>query len=134
MIGQSFDWTQYLRLAEELSARSEESCLRSSLSRAYYCVYNVALMRAEQNGFRREKGESAHSQLWRLFSESPVRECTDLGQIALRLRDKRQRADYEANYRRINEEVDQVLADARRFIEKLQNLPARHPNPNSVRR
>ena len=133
MSGRSFDWIQYLRLAEELSTRDEEECLRSSLSRAYYCIYNLALRRAEQNGFQRKQGESTHAQLWRLFSGSPESECIRLGQIAIRLKDKRERADYETHYRRIDEEVQQVLSDARSFVDKLGKLAPRHPNPNSVR-
>ena len=50
MADQPFEWLQYLGLAQELAARSEEACLRTALSRAYYYVYNLALIRAERNG------------------------------------------------------------------------------------
>jgi hypothetical protein len=134
MADQTFDWSGYLRLAEELASRQEEACLRSSLSRAYYYVYNVALTRAERNGFVSVSGESTHAQLWRLFSRSPEPECINLGQIAIRLKEKRERADYKSVYRRIEEEVPQVLADARDFVARLGRLEPRHPNPGSMRR
>ena len=129
-----FDWSEYLKLAQELGARSEEACLHSSVSRAYYCVYNLALARAERNGFISEPGESTHIQLWRLFSRSPESECIYLGQIALRLKEKRERADYRPVYRRIDEEVPQVLLEAQDFAARLGRLAPRHPNPASVRR
>ena len=37
-----FDWADYLRLAQELAQRGEESCKRSAVSRAYYSVFNLA--------------------------------------------------------------------------------------------
>jgi hypothetical protein len=134
MADPSFDWSEYLKLAQELGVRKEEACLRSSLSRAYYYVYNLALTRAEQNGFISVQGESTHGQLWRLFSRSPEPECINLGQIALRLKEKRARADYKPVYRRIEEDVAPVLADVQDFAARLGRLAPRHPNPGSMRR
>jgi hypothetical protein len=56
MAPQAFDWNQYLTLAQELGRRGEEAALRSSISGrttafTIWCVYNLALRRAEQNGF-----------------------------------------------------------------------------------
>ena len=134
MDNHAFDWSEYLKLAQELASRKEEGCLRSSLSRAYYYVYNLALARAERNGFVSRQGESTHGQLWRLFSQSPQPECVNLGQIALRLKERREKADYRPVYRRIEEDVPQVLADAQDFAMRLGSLAPRHPDPGSVRR
>ena len=130
----AFDWSEYLKLAEELAARKEEACLRSALSRAYYYVYNLALTRAVQNGFASVQGESTNGQLWRLYSQSPDHECIVLGQIALRIKGKREKADYGSVYPRIAEEVPQVLLEAQDFANRLGKLSPRHPNPASVRR
>lgn len=134
MADQPFDWSEYLKLAQELAQRDEEACLRSSLSRAYYYVFNLALTRAERNGFVSVPGESTHVQLWRLFSQSPEPECIYLGQIAIRLKEKREKADYKPVYRRIEEEVPQVLSEAQDFATRLARLAPRYPNPASVRR
>jgi uncharacterized protein (UPF0332 family) len=133
MANQPFDWTGYLALAQEFATRNEEACLRSSVSRAYYFVYNLALSRAERNGFVYKPGESTHVQLWRLFSKSPEPECFYLGQIALRMKQKRKMADYGSFYRRIEEEVPQVLLEARNFAARLGKLAPRHPDPSSIR-
>ena len=129
-----FDWSKYLRLAEELATRKEEACLRSSLSRMYYYVYNIALERAKRNGFKAVSGESTHGQLWRLYSKSPEPRCVSLGQIALRLKEKREKADYDPSFLRIEEEVPLALQDALYFADILQKLAQRFPDPESVRR
>ena len=130
-----FDWSGYLTLAEELGGRSDEASLRSALSRAYYFVYHVALERAEKNEFKPLPGEGTHTQLWRLFHGSPEPLCRRLAQIAERLKEKRERADYQAApFARIAEEVPLLLEDAREFKTLLASLPARHPRSQSVRR
>jgi hypothetical protein len=128
-----FDWLGYLELAQDLAAQDKEASQRSSLSRAYYYVYNIALARAEGNGFKSISGESTHGQLWRLYSSSPEAQCIRLGQIALRLKDKRERADYRPSYPRISEEVPEVLKDAQEFALLLDKLPSRFPSPKGVR-
>lgn len=131
MADQPFDWSEYLKLAQELAERKEEACLRSCLSRAYLLRLQSC---PEQNGFVSVQGESPHGQLWRLFSKSPEPECINLGQIALRLKEKRERADYKPVYRRIQEDVVPVLADAQDFAARLGRLAARHPNLGGMRR
>jgi uncharacterized protein (UPF0332 family) len=133
MPDRAFDWIEYLTLAQELGRRNEEACLRTSLSRAYYYVYHQALNRAEQNGFRSSEGESTHTQLWRLFHKSPDPACVVLGQIALRLKGRREKADYRSVYRRIAEDVQDALTDAVTFVNGLRELPPRLPNPMTVR-
>jgi uncharacterized protein (UPF0332 family) len=128
-----FDWSEYLALADELGGRADESSLRSALSRAYYYVYHLALKRAEDNDFKALSGEGTHTQLWRVFSTNPEPDCRKMAQIALRLKEKREKADYNAHYARIGEEVPDVLADARDFAARLGRLPARHPDPKSQR-
>jgi uncharacterized protein (UPF0332 family) len=128
-----FDWSQYFTLADELAKRPEESALRSALSRAYYYVYHLALQRAEANGFTVLAGEGSHKQLWRNFNGSPEPECQKLAQIAGRLKEKRERADYDDHYKRLVDEIPEMLSDAREFEARLQRLNPRHPSPAGVR-
>jgi hypothetical protein len=134
MAAQPFDWSEYLRLAEELAARQDEASIRSALSRAYYYVYHLALERAQDNGFTTLPGEGgSHKQLWRNYSGSPVPECQTLAEIAARLKEKRERADYRQIYSRIADDVPGMLADAREFASRLRRLNPRFPDPASVR-
>lgn len=133
IVAAPFDWADYLALAEELGKRTDEASLRSALSRAYYYVFHLALTRAEANSFKPISGEGTHTQLWRLFKENPEPTCWKLAEIAGRLKEKRERADYQQYFARIEEEVPALLSDAHDFAARLDKLPARHPNPASVR-
>src|SRR6266404_1380992 len=105
MAAAPFDWFGYFRLANELGKRlDDEASLRSAISRAYYYVYHLALARAEMNTYKRTPGEASHTQLWRVFSLNPEPDCQRLAEIAKRLKEKRERADYERRYARISEE------------------------------
>jgi uncharacterized protein (UPF0332 family) len=126
----AFDWSQYFQLAEELAKRTEESALRSALSRAYYYVYHLALQRAQANGFTALSGEGTHKQLWRTFNGSPEPDCRKLAEIASRLKEKRERADYEDNYRRLADEVPEVLADAQRLCNSVAAVESTSPEPS----
>lgn len=134
MAATPFNWSEYLRLAEELAGRAgDEASLRSAISRAYYRVYHLALSRAEANAYRPRAGEPTHVQLWRVFSGSPIPDCQRLAIIAGRLKEKRERADYENHYARIDEEAPALLAEAQTFAALLATVPARHPNFASTR-
>lgn len=128
-----FDWSEFLALADELGKRADEASLRSALSRAYYYVYHLALKRAQANNFKALSGEGTHIQLWRVFSANPDPDCRKLAEIAVRLKQKRERADYDDFYARVQEEIPGVLADAHEFTIRLARLPERHPNPKSQR-
>jgi len=133
MASQSFDWSEYFKLADELAKRKDEAALRSALSRAYYYVYHLALSRALNNGFTTRSGEGTHTQMWRNYSGSPEPDCRKLAEIGGRLKEKRERADYNQIYARIDEEIPDMLADAQDFAARLQKLNPRFPNPTSIR-
>jgi hypothetical protein len=128
-----FDWLGYYTLANELAARADEASLRSAMSRAYYYVYQLALARAKANGFAIVAGEASHKQLWRNYSESSEPTCKKLAVIAMRLKEKRERADYQDVYRRISDDIPGMLTDAQSFAGLLQTLHARFPDPAHVR-
>lgn len=133
MAAQPFDWIGYYTLANELAGRADEASRRSAISRAYYYVFNLALARATSNGFQPLPGEPSHKQLWRNYSDSPEYNCRKLAEIANRLKEKRERADYRERYPRIDDEVAELVNDARDFAARLAALPQRFPNPGQVR-
>ncbi len=129
----SFEWSGHLELAEQLASRADEASLRTAVSRAYYYVYHLALRRAQTNEFKALPGKGTHTQLWRLYKGSPETACHKLAEIAGRLKEKRERADYEPVFVRLRDEVPQLLEDARDFARRLHTLPPRFPNPSSIR-
>ena len=133
MASMQFDWREYFRLAENLAKGSDEAALRSAISRTYYYCYHLALQRAQANSYERIPGEPSHIQLWRQFSGNPEPVCQQLAEIGKRLKEKRERADYEGFYNRIQEAAPLLLEKARKFATLLGSLPARHPSPHSQR-
>ena len=127
MVTPPFDWPDFLKLADELSARSEESCLRTAIGRAYYYAYHLARQRVLDNGFIIMRGGDSHKQVWEKFGNSPEPACKKLYGLATRLKDKRQQADYDKHYPRIQDEFPAILELARKFAADLSTLPLRHP-------
>lgn len=128
----AFDWGEYLTLARNLAGSADEASRRTAVSRAYYYVYHLARHRAEDNGFRAVRG-GVHKQLWNLYKGAPLPECQQLGLMGDRLQARRERADYDAVYPRLEEEVADMLDEARTFADRLARVDARHPNQASQR-
>ena len=68
-----FDWNEFLTLARELAAKTDDASKRTAISRAYYCVFNLATARAD---FRALSGIAlrpgyvpmpSDSQPWRMW-------------------------------------------------------------------
>jgi uncharacterized protein (UPF0332 family) len=134
MATQPFDWTDFQRLAKELATRPEESCLRTAVGRAYYYAFHLARKRVIENGFPITPREDSHKQVWEKYSSSPDFECKKLAEIAMRLKGKRQTADYEQFYPRISDDAPQVVSAAEDFATRLARLPQRLPANTGVQR
>jgi hypothetical protein len=101
-----FDWKDFLSLAQELARSTDEASKRTAISRAYYCVFNLAFARAESTGCSYPRGEGFHQWCWRKYSETPDSFCRKLGVDGDRMRALRVRADYEAGeIRRLDDTV-----------------------------
>src|SRR6266511_1244253 len=68
----SFDWEEYLKLAEDFEDKvDDEAILRTDTSRAYYAVFHMAYDFLNKNGFTisRERN-SAHYDVWDAFGRA----------------------------------------------------------------
>jgi hypothetical protein len=133
MSAQSFSWPDYFTLAKELSVRTEEYCLRTAISRAYYYVYHLARQRIEDNQFTIARGENSHRQVWEKFEMDPDPRCQRLYVTAKKIHDKRKQADYDNPYPRIEGEFPAVIEMAQRFAQDLSRLDRRLPVNRGVR-
>lgn len=93
----SFDWREYLRLAENLVEISSnglgDARLRSAISRAYYSVFCLSRDRA---GLKYFSGRNVHIEVIGRYKNSSVFAEKDAGKILDELRRYRNRADYDA--------------------------------------
>lgn len=90
----SFDWKDYVYLADELSGREEESCLRSSISRAYYGLFCLARNNKSYQNYVPKKGENIHWIVINAYKNSSDKNEQDIGRILDKLRRSRNGADY----------------------------------------
>lgn len=119
-----FDWSEHLRLAKQLAANPDEASQRSSISRAYYCVYHKALERAVSNGYVDPK---SHWKLWVLYDRNADRACRKLSNIGSRMQKERVDADYDSAATRIAERMNVQLNRASDFLTRLSALAPRLP-------
>ena|SRR5579864_3157904 len=122
-----FDWSHYLTLATQLSANADEASQRSSMSRAYYCVYHKALERAVANGYINQR---SHVDLWDLYNRNKAdRDCRKLFNIGTRMKKERVDADYERTAGRIADRMAVQLNRANFFLKLLGALSTGLPRP-----
>jgi hypothetical protein len=114
----AFDWRRYLALADELAGDPREEMQRSSISRADYCVYHLGLEYARSQRFQGTL-PSLHFKLWDWFQKHPNARIRERGATALRLKERRVKADYDDNIPRLPELLKSSLKSAHAFDDGL---------------
>lgn len=124
----SFDWTDFLALAEKLSDAPqtpgpEEACLRSSVSRAYYAMFKTVLSFAEtETGYEPREYGSDHVALPLHLQDSSDGSCVDIGIKLDRLRLNRRQADYDDKLKHDPRKLAQMsVKTAQRIVELMGN-------------
>ena len=124
----SFNWSQYLDLARELTGKdttpaTEEAKLRSAISRSYYAAF------IEARNFLRDREsltiprENSHQFVISQFKNSPDDESRrKLGERLQILRSHRRQADYEDTITGLIGKSEEALGLARRIILGISNL------------
>jgi uncharacterized protein (UPF0332 family) len=121
-----FDWADYLVLAQELALHtSEEACLRSAVSRAYYSVFCTARdwLRHNVTGIVIPETGEAHKAVWDAFKNWPVADWQEIGQEGSRLRAQRGQVDYDGNLPLLRNFVPVAMERARLLRANLAALP-----------
>jgi uncharacterized protein (UPF0332 family) len=134
MATQPFGWSEFYKLAQELLALGEESHLRTAVGRAYYFVFHLARTRLIDNQFVIYPGQDSHKQVWEKYIGSPDPHCIKLGEMGKRLKGKRETADYESHFVRIEKDAPELVATAENFATLLEKLDPRLPSNGGVRR
>lgn len=93
----SFDWKDYVYLAEELLNRTEESCYRSSISRAYYGVFCITRNLKGYGNYKPKKGENIHWVVINAYKNSS---------------DRREKISGESLINSENQETTQIMTRA----------------------
>jgi len=124
----SFDWTEYLALAQDLAGQrvtppTVEAKLRSAISRAYYAAFCKA-----RNHLRDREGHDipttgeAHVKVRDIFRDSPYRQRKSIGTTLNRLREDRRKADYDDSIRNLPDITTKALTECNKILMELGRL------------
>lgn len=113
----SFDWIDYVILSEELLLIEEESCLRSSISRAYYGVFGIIRGKIK---FIKNTGTSVHINLINELKFSTSKIQRKLGKDLDEFRRARNKADYDSKYKIEKEYAERWIILARAMLNSIK--------------
>jgi uncharacterized protein (UPF0332 family) len=130
-----FEWSEYLNLAQELAATNSDSSanreakLRSAISRAYYSTFCRArnyLRDIEKDSilFRKNRNINEHQYVAEAFIDhrSKNKNLVKIGENLSRLRELRNKADYEDTMFNLPTQARTALMLADNIISALSNL------------
>lgn len=121
----SFDWKQYLTLAQRLARDADEASQRSAISRGYYAAFHTARRYVREAypevAFRGHGAD--HQEVWRCLKQGTGPERS-VGHHGDRLRQVRAKADYDQEGLSLPREAAQALEQAERIIRTLQEMSA----------
>ena len=124
----SFDWLEYLNVAQELAgqpdrASNEEAKLRSSISRAYYAAFIKARNFLRDNeGMVISNQPRVHEYVPRQFEQSRDKKRQQIGYKLRDMRHIRNQADYDDVVLHLPELSKKTLKLARQVILRLESL------------
>ena len=120
----TFDWSQYLVLAEALATQPDnEAALRSAVSRAYYAAFCLAREHLLNTHIpyrsRPHRPRLSHRAVWRTYQRDVDRRIAMDGN---RLRELRNLVDYEDVVHDLDSAVRSALSMSRRILASLDEL------------
>jgi hypothetical protein len=123
----SFDWSDYLKLANELAPRpinasAQEAKLRCAIGRAYYANYCKARNHVRDKAGQTIPAHDAHRYVIDALLNSTERKCKDLGKDLNRLRVNRIRADYYDEFNGLTSQTEVALLLAEKVMSNLDRL------------
>jgi len=130
-----FDWSEYLKLAQELAATNSDSSanrdakLRSAISRAYYSTFCLARnylrdIEKDPRLFRKNRDINEHQYVADEFinHRSKNKNLVKIGENLSRLRELRNKADYEDTMFNLPTQARTALKLADNIIAVLSKL------------
>jgi hypothetical protein len=106
------DARDYLKLAIELSRRGRSVDLRASVGRAYYAAFNVAAEALRSWNIPVVRNAAGHGEVLRFLGNAGDADLQQVTRELVRLRNKRNAADYDLSARDVEDQKSvQLLVD-----------------------
>lgn len=116
----SFDWNDFLNLAEELNnGNPTQAKMRTALSRAYYSAF---IQCRNFLGFSADRKPEIHLRVINRFKESDDSTETSIGNVLFDLRELRSKADYDGFYVTTKPETKLNIDKAKSALNLLKGL------------
>ncbi|MHA1278053.1 MAG: hypothetical protein ACTSQ8_12760 [Candidatus Helarchaeota archaeon] len=112
----SFDWKNFVRLAEDLMNHPDEASLRSAISRAYYGAFCIS---RNKMGFKSYRGSDVHKEVIKHYQHSRDSREKFVGNTLDKLRRDRNDADYNEDKTIDFRLTQRVLIKAKQILDKL---------------
>ena len=122
----TFDWVEYLNLAETLQRErttlgNVEACQRSAISRAYYAAYMTAANKAKAEGLI-TSGREQHKKVRLHYTNAPDMQRKRIGTWLQRLKDNREKSDYENTVSEVGKLTELSLDEANKVVNILNKI------------
>lgn len=116
----SFDWKEYVCLAEDLLNRTEESCCRSSISSAYYGAFCMTRNRKGLQNYKTGKGENIHWVVINAYKNSSDINEQNVGRMLDKLRKSRNDADYDERRSISRNLAERMVLSAKQILTNMR--------------
>lgn len=119
-----FDWSEYLKLAEELvEGDTNEAKQRSAISRAYYAAFCYARNYLKDYlDFEPRRDDNEHKTVAEEFKDYENQNMREIGNDLTRLRSDRNNADYDDTVMNLRSKANFALRLAKNIIDKINQL------------
>jgi uncharacterized protein (UPF0332 family) len=131
------DPLEFLQVADQLRQAPGDGARRTSVSRAYYALFNLAKVRLESAGMPTLPRLDAHQRFVERLTRCGDPTADDIGQLMHALRDDRNEADYDMSSVRFSaNNCNLIYMQASRCIGELEalNREERRRIADSIRR
>lgn len=119
-----FDWADYLAVADELAARTDDpAAMRTAIGRAYYAVFGTARRYLIAKGATIPQVGTAHAVVWHTLHATGGRTERRIANFGRQLLLRRRYADYDERFPNLRTEAGKAVTWAYRALTDLATLP-----------
>jgi uncharacterized protein (UPF0332 family) len=122
----SFDWSDFLTLADALTDSDgngdREASLRTAISRAYYAAFGVARLRLRSVRQATRRSAAEHGEIATFYATRYGEPGAEVAAVLGRLRNRRNAADYDDEFAAVEQICDLSIEDARYLLALLDTL------------
>jgi uncharacterized protein (UPF0332 family) len=122
----SFDWSDFLTLADALSTTdwdgNREASLRTAISRAYYAAFGEARLRLRSVRLATRRSAAEHGEIATFYATRYGEQGAEVAAVLGRLRNRRNAADYDDDFAEVEYICNLSIEDARNLLALLDKL------------